>query len=266
MCAIVTGSNSGLGYETSRQLLDLGLSKLILAVRNTQKGNEAASKLRLGRELLQDTIEVWSLDLSDYDSIRTGHDEIVQVNYLSNALLAILLLQVVKDKNSKAPTKITFTSSELPAFSKFQERAGSPLLLELDKPGRVDLQDRMTVSKLLCQFFVARLAQHVPCSVAVINLASPSGLSDSTMLQGHNNIDGAITRFMMRRIGRTCAEGAKMMVDAIVQRGEETHGKYFMAPVIYTEEGKVISDRLWDETMAELAFAKVEEILRTVSI
>lgn len=33
--AIITGSNSGIGLECARQLLDLGLGKLILAVRTS---------------------------------------------------------------------------------------------------------------------------------------------------------------------------------------------------------------------------------------
>ncbi|ROW01493.1 hypothetical protein VSDG_02060 [Cytospora chrysosperma] len=298
--AIVTGANSGVGFETCRQLLDLGLSKLILAVRNEEKGKEAASKLLHGRDLAPDTLEVWLLDHSSYDSVvafserartlerldfvnlnagtalgkrvfndKTGHDEIVQVNYLSTALLAILLLQVVKDKPSSWPAKITFTSSDLPAFAKFQERTGSPLLKELDKPGELDLMDRMVVSKLLCQFFIVKLAEHVSPSVAVINAASPSGISDSVMLKDHNTFSGAMNRFMMRCIGRTSAAGARMMTDAIVQRGKETHGKFLafqevasFAPILYTEEGKDVSDRLWQETMDELSFAKPEDILR----
>ena len=38
---IVIGSNIGLGLEASNQLLGLGLSYLILAVRNKEKGNNA---------------------------------------------------------------------------------------------------------------------------------------------------------------------------------------------------------------------------------
>ena len=40
---IVTGSNTGLGYHASLQLLNLGLSNLILAVRDSTRG-EAAKK------------------------------------------------------------------------------------------------------------------------------------------------------------------------------------------------------------------------------
>ncbi|KAM0411040.1 hypothetical protein ACHAPD_010864 [Fusarium lateritium] len=127
--AIVTGSSSGVGLETSRQLLDLGLSKLYLAVRNEKKGAAAVQDLTQGWNppLKEGVIEIWKLDLDFYDSImafaerakslprlgivllnaglcpakrvlneQTKHDEVIQVNYLSNALLALILLPAIK--------------------------------------------------------------------------------------------------------------------------------------------------------------------------
>ncbi|KAF8164487.1 hypothetical protein K438DRAFT_1775464 [Mycena galopus ATCC 62051] len=40
------GSNVGLGFEASMQLLGLGLSRLVLAVRSPARGNAAAAKMR----------------------------------------------------------------------------------------------------------------------------------------------------------------------------------------------------------------------------
>lgn len=37
-----------------------------------------------------------------------------------------------------------------------------------------------------------------------------------------------------------------------------------MAPIVYTAEGREISERLWKETMAELSFAGVENILKEI--
>jgi NAD(P)-dependent dehydrogenase (short-subunit alcohol dehydrogenase family) len=145
--AIVTGSNIGLGLECARQLLDLGLSKLILAVRDDAKGEAARTNLSAGRSLEAGAIEVWKLDLSAYDSITkfaerasslerldiavlsagvykvnmtfnaaTGYEEDVQVNYLSTALLTILLLPVLKAKKSgTAPGRLTIISSDTAA-------------------------------------------------------------------------------------------------------------------------------------------------------
>lgn len=39
-----------------------------------------------------------------------------------------------------------------------------------------------------------------------------------------------------------------------------------MAPLIYQPEGEKLMKRLWKETMDELAFANVEDILRKLSI
>jgi hypothetical protein len=44
--ALVTGSNTGLGYEAAMQLLDLKLSNLIFAVRSVDKGEAAAATMR----------------------------------------------------------------------------------------------------------------------------------------------------------------------------------------------------------------------------
>lgn len=86
--------------------------------------------------------------------------------------------------SASAAAKITFTSSDLPAFTtEFREKdADGPLWAELDKAGPLDMADRKVVSKLLCQFFLTELARRVPPSVAIINAATPSGLSDSVRM------------------------------------------------------------------------------------
>jgi len=125
--AIITGSNTGLGFEASRQLISLGLSHLIMGVRNLEKGREATKKLE--QEGVK--IDVWELDMCEYDSIRafakkcetlesvdfvilnaglspsrfetvkeTGHELAVQVNHFSTALLTLLLIPILKVKSS----------------------------------------------------------------------------------------------------------------------------------------------------------------------
>jgi len=65
--AIVTGANSGLGLVTARELARRGAS-VTLAVRNTEKGERAATAIREAEPSAQ--VRVVALDLADLDSIR----------------------------------------------------------------------------------------------------------------------------------------------------------------------------------------------------
>ncbi|KKY37832.1 putative retinol dehydrogenase 12 [Diaporthe ampelina] len=264
MClAIIAGSNTGVGFETARQLLELGPTRLILAVRDEIKGKAAASRLSEAHKLAEGTaIEVWPLDLS-----LTGHDEVIQVNYLSTALLAILLLPVVEERraNQPRPSRITLTLSEVASWTKFNEQKEPGSLLEaLDsKRGKVDMLDRMWLSKLLGQFLPVRLAAAVPPSAAVINGASPGAVHDSEFNRDfYKTFGGAVfKKLVLKHVGNSSEMAAWAITDAT---SSTTFVYYSMAPIVSTEVGKKLSDRLWKETMEELSFANVEEILRRV--
>ncbi len=69
--AIVTGANSGLGLVAARELARRGAS-VTLAVRNTEKGEHAATAIREAEPSAQ--VRVMALDLADLDSIRAFAD------------------------------------------------------------------------------------------------------------------------------------------------------------------------------------------------
>nr|WP_062339314.1 SDR family NAD(P)-dependent oxidoreductase [Herbidospora sakaeratensis] len=62
--AVVTGANTGLGYETAKALAEHGAS-VILAVRDTEKGNQAAARMT-------GDVTVQALDLTSLDSIHAA--------------------------------------------------------------------------------------------------------------------------------------------------------------------------------------------------
>jgi NAD(P)-dependent dehydrogenase (short-subunit alcohol dehydrogenase family) len=64
---IVTGANSGLGYETSKALAAKG-AQVVMACRSTDKGQTAAEDIR--REILDAQLDVMKLDLADQAQIR----------------------------------------------------------------------------------------------------------------------------------------------------------------------------------------------------
>jgi NAD(P)-dependent dehydrogenase (short-subunit alcohol dehydrogenase family) len=69
--AVVTGANTGLGFETAQALAARGAS-VVLAVRNVEKGKQAAA--RIAAAAPGATVTVQELDLSSLDSVRTAAD------------------------------------------------------------------------------------------------------------------------------------------------------------------------------------------------
>lgn len=151
--AVITGSNGGIGFEAARQLFQLGLSRLIMGVRSQASGDAAAEKLRA--EFRGADIQVWLLDMADYGDIdafarrcrdldridyvilnaamqssifkrhhTTGHELAFQVDYLSTALLCMLLASVLKDQSRVGavtkPPVLTVVGSDTMYLSKFK--------------------------------------------------------------------------------------------------------------------------------------------------
>lgn len=67
---IVTGSNSGVGYETVKHLVRLDAKKIILAVRDAIRGENAGQRIVKETGCAPDRLEVWPFDLADFESIR----------------------------------------------------------------------------------------------------------------------------------------------------------------------------------------------------
>lgn len=87
---IVTGANSGLGLVTARELARVG-AHVVLAVRNTAKGDDAASGIA-------GNVEVRKLDLQDLASVHEFADGVTAVDVLvNNAGIMAVPYAVTKD-------------------------------------------------------------------------------------------------------------------------------------------------------------------------
>ncbi len=71
--AIVTGANSGLGYDTAAVLAGKG-AHVVLAVRNLDKGSEAADRIK--SKSPNADVALQQLDLTSLDSVRKAADEL----------------------------------------------------------------------------------------------------------------------------------------------------------------------------------------------
>jgi len=255
--AIITGSNTGIGLESSKQLLDLGLSRLIMAVRSTERGEIIASKLRLAHPT--SIIDVWYLDMLSYQSVHnfvqrcdselnqidtvilnagvspykfmksesTGHEEGIQVNYLSTVLLTILLVPVLKTKSQKdSPGRITISTSILANLSKFPNRNKRPLLSSFDdtKVNPWDGNERYMVSKLLGQLFLVKLADYVNPDDVIINMVEPGFVKGTELLRNLPFVLNCFIALFKIVSARTVQKGAVTYTDAVVAKGKDSHG------------------------------------------
>jgi NAD(P)-dependent dehydrogenase (short-subunit alcohol dehydrogenase family) len=73
---VVTGANSGVGFETASALVGLG-DRVVICCRNRAKGEAALDELR--RRSPQGDVELVDLDLADFASIRSAADTLVGV-------------------------------------------------------------------------------------------------------------------------------------------------------------------------------------------
>jgi NAD(P)-dependent dehydrogenase (short-subunit alcohol dehydrogenase family) len=263
--AIITGGNSGLGYESAVQLLDLKLSHLVLAVRSQEKGEMAATKLR--ERFSNAKIEVWPLDMCSYNSIQefarrvesqiprldfvllnagvrkvdftivesTGHEENLQVNYLSTMLLAALLLPILKANRVPgfAPAHLTIVNSMLSLGVTLSNKNEAPLFQSFDNPRNFSAVQQYNLTKLLAHMFLWNLVDYVSADDVIVNLADPAFVKGTDLLR---EVPGPV-RMGMRAwgaiAGRTPQVGASCLVDALVNKEKESHGCFLMSWEIY---------------------------------
>jgi NAD(P)-dependent dehydrogenase (short-subunit alcohol dehydrogenase family) len=157
----------------------------------------------------------------------TGHEKLIQVNYLSTMLLGILLLPILKAKSSpNKPGRLSIVNSGTARGAKISEPKDAPVLPTFDNPSRWNAFSRHAVSKLLGHLFIIKLVHYFSADDVIVNLVD-RGLVKGTNLQGGAPIIlGAFFYCMKAALGRTVPVGASTYVDAAVVKGKETHGCY----------------------------------------
>jgi len=255
--AVITGGNTGLGLESGRILLSLQLSHLILAVRSVGKGEEAATSLR--KLYPKAKIDVWQLDLDSYESIRafarkcktlphldiailsagiwnvefranptTGHEENFQINYLSTALLALLLLPSLKT-SSGAPGRMTLVASGAALIAEFSERDEVPLIPAFDKKegwNSAVAKKRYDTSKGLVLILAYQLSKITKAEDTVINVVDPSFTPGTSFFRDLPLLMRIFTWPLTKLAGTSVNNAGWRYVDAAVVRGKESHGSF----------------------------------------
>ncbi|KAG4254207.1 hypothetical protein FPRO04_06457 [Fusarium proliferatum] len=298
--ALITGSNVGLGFECARQLLALDLSQLIIAVRNQTRGDSAAQKLR--NEFPEAKIEVSLVDMASYKSIQSfvkwcetlprldiailnaglsrpqfersdesKHEMTCQINYLSTALLAILLLTVLKKKRGTSePAHLALVGSDMSYWAHWTGTSDA-IWDTVDDPSSWSSNGAYQISKLLLIMFVGKLSEYVSPDEVIVNFPNPGACRGTEF--GTDGKRSKIEQFWMGIakpiVGRTVSTGARSYVDAVAVKGKESHGSFVgegkikpYPQIMYEPVGKALQETAWNDLMKELSFVKPLEILK----
>ena len=74
---VITGGYSGIGYETAKHLVELQAARVILAVRDLKRGDEAKRTLEEAHGRTN-VVHVYELDLSSFASVQTFAEKVTR--------------------------------------------------------------------------------------------------------------------------------------------------------------------------------------------
>ncbi|KAH7903221.1 short-chain dehydrogenase [Hygrophoropsis aurantiaca] len=309
---VVVGANTGLGLEASVHFATMGPERLLVTCRDEKKCEQAKRDIvqRVENGVSSDAVVSWPLNMDSFDSVcafadrfeaeeigkidalvanagiasatytRTsdGWEKQLQVNYLSTALLSILMLpHLIKASSPESASRLVIVSSEAYNFNTHLKDISSwpNILHKLNDETYCTaavMQERYNLSKLLQVLFVRELAAHLP---------SPTPVAASTLHPGlcHSAIDRDITGFLKYFLivlksfsARSTEMGSRTLVHPAVAPDERSrHGKYLSScevmeysDWVLSDEGKETAKRVWAETIEVLTKIdpRVEPIVR----
>lgn len=264
---IVTGANAGLGLEAARQYLTLHASRVILAVRTLAKGEEASRYLSSHPSVKSTNpnavIKVMALDLDDFQSVvrfsskvkkeldvldvlllnggvnimsyqtsASGHERVMQVNFHSNALLALELLPLLESTAVKCgtPSRLTFVGSvtqKMHTVSKKPVTEKETVMEHFDDKSKYAGLQRYSDSKLMVAAFVQALAQHVPVTKVIINNLCPGSVATGFDVNLPIWLKPIMSVYRKIR-ARTVEEGARTLIYASVVAKADSHGAFIL--------------------------------------
>lgn len=169
---IVTGSNVGLGLEAARHLVRLKAGKVILAVRNVEKGETARRSIEQSTQRTG-VVEVWPLDLSSYASVEKfaerakalprldvllenagiatddfmlceDNESTITVNVVSTFLLALLLLPKLRETavTFSVLPRLVIVSSDVHQLTNLPEKKNPSIFEALNNKEKARMWDR----------------------------------------------------------------------------------------------------------------------------
>jgi NAD(P)-dependent dehydrogenase (short-subunit alcohol dehydrogenase family) len=236
--AVVTGANSGLGFETARILAVRGAS-VVLAVRNVEKGKQAAA--RIAQSAPGADLAIQQLDLTSLESIRAAAAELRARHPKIDLLINNAGVMYTPRRTTRDGFELQFGTNHLGHFA----LTGLVLDLLLPVPGsrvvtvsstghRVragihfdDLQwersyDRVAAygqSKLANLMFTYELQRRLAARGTTIAVAAHAGLADTDLIRNSPAAVRLLAAAIAPLITQTPAMGALPTLRAATDPG-----------------------------------------------
>jgi len=112
--AVITGANTGLGYETAAALAAKG-AQVVIAVRNLDKGKDAARRIKQATPGAD--VAVQELDLSSLDSVRSAADELRSTHDVIDLLINNAGVMMTPKSTTKDGFELQFGTNHLGHFA-----------------------------------------------------------------------------------------------------------------------------------------------------
>ncbi|KAI0965236.1 short-chain dehydrogenase/reductase [Xylaria arbuscula] len=282
---LVTGANTGLGFQAAQKYAALGAERLILGVRSQGKGEEAKSAIV--KATSHSNIDIMTIDLTSFDSVQVfveklekatdkldvallnaglgnptyeksplGWEMAVQVNVLSTALMAVLLLPILRSTAARGSTPhLTFVNSNGHDLAKREWLGpdGSLLQASNKEKGWV-AEDSYSMVKLEGMAVMQHIAKTITTSSTgspdiIVNAVCP-GLCKTELGRKFGVVQRTIGNLVLSFIARTAEQGSRTLVSGTTL-GPESHGRFWHHDVLYPigemAKDEALMRETWDE-------------------
>lgn len=252
---LVTGANTGIGYQAAVKFAALGASPLVIAVRTQEKGE--ATKAAIIRETGNENIIVIPVDLSTFDAVKEfaaklneqvpkldvallnaglampsftkgpgGYEIALQVNVLSTALMALLILPKLRETAAAngTPSHLTFTTSK--GYQDVEDSwldSNKTLIDQLNTEEGYSDQRHYMMTKLATMFVLQGVADQHSDNQVIINAACP-GFCKTDLGRNFSLVAKVFMGPIQYFVARTAEHGSRSLVSATTL-GPESIGK-----------------------------------------
>ncbi|KAL7929021.1 hypothetical protein V8C35DRAFT_206343 [Trichoderma chlorosporum] len=285
---IVTGSNSGLGFESARHLSRLGVGKIIMAVRTPSKGEAAKKEILKSTGKAESSIEVWPIDMDSQVSVKAfaertsllprldgvlanagimtnqftlseGSEKTLNVNVINTFLLLFLLLPAMRrsEQQTGNPCRFSIPNSALHYMAPLAELNDENILDRLNDPKRADMSGRYMLSKLLVLYAVREISKMAKGGF-ILNTPNPSWCKSDLARE----TDSAGAKIAEKILARSTEEGSRTLVHGVLT-DEVSHGHYLTNCKIQVPARHVTNQ--WGQQVQKIFFAELISKLDTIS-